>query len=1051
MIRILAVGQCGIELDGKRLSAESEVVFGVLLYLAARSGELVPRQELQSMFWPDIAATRGRHCLRQVAYRLRQLGVPLRSDNTSLGISEHDVTLDFGASFSGDASSSYKFSPMADILSGYHPTLSRAFALWVEDLRTEIGLKFRQRLVRTLVDLRSKGRYREVEPVARACLTVDPFNEIATLSLAEAAVVLNGNRAEAMSILDRYINEVGETTEKRLALSASILKRRIGERFNEQRYLAPPEPPFIGREAVLEFLVQSMHEAVTGRDAVVYLWGEPGIGKTRILNELMKVANVRGVCVELCSLSPNDVATPLALFLSLLPRLLQMPGAAGISPEAYDALNRLIEPSHSDRNDTPTNPVEAAKVFRRLKASICELVQALSEERPLALLIDDVHWSDPRSLEVLAELVQDLRGHRILLILASREPVANAPLFRLDGLVARAATRRLSGLAPREVEVLLNRIAVQRNFELTPEFVRRTTICSAGNPLFVSELATHYGWNGVRDDLPHNMQTLLERRLDILSAGALLLFQACAIAGEDGTAEHIARMLDVPVGTLVQQLQELENAGLITTQGANILCRHQLLAREALRRVTPSTATTLHWSLANVLRTELETSLDLRSAHSCLRHLVDAHQKERGVRLAIEIARRLLDNGATEDARDLIRTATILGPTGREAAEVLALRLRAARAAADWHDLTLALAECPKLTSPLDTIDEGELRLMAFEARTYLGESTSRQVGPHVALLSSDKLIVPERKSVAINALIACCDSFDVSTAEEIFRTNFRSEDSRLATFDDLIGNLLYHTSFGSLDTAMEVASRLVRQCAQSNQYGHRETQLLRWCSAPFHFAGDESESKNLLAESRELAQARGLAAEIQMSRIHESFFALDLEDRARASEAIARVVAALPAPSAFWESTLGLLQMRQAILEGDCGAAARGLAALELRGLPDCARVHLNVIASRIRLLAETNQPCALDDLCVIQSASIDVLSSIEVDWIVSAACAYALKNETHVAATCELLKRFLPVRRARFGLPVVIRHFLSAIGTDSLGNPVTISSAPNDRAAKY
>ena len=200
----------------------------------------------------------------------------------------------------------------------------------------------RQGLVRNIVDLRSKGRYREVEPLARACLTLDPFNEIATLSLAEATAVLGGNRAEAMAILDRYMDEVGASSDQRLALPASLLRKRISERFVEQRYAAPPDPPFVGREDVLQLLVEKMQEAVAGRGSVVYLWGEPGIGKTRLLEELAKVAHVQGVRIERYAVSPNDLERPLALFSSVLPRMMRMPGAVGISPEAYDAIQRFM-------------------------------------------------------------------------------------------------------------------------------------------------------------------------------------------------------------------------------------------------------------------------------------------------------------------------------------------------------------------------------------------------------------------------------------------------------------------------------------------------------------------------------------------------------------------------------------------------------------------------------------------------------------------------------------------------------------------------------------
>ncbi|MGQ0538924.1 MAG: AAA family ATPase, partial [Gemmatimonadaceae bacterium] len=475
MIRILSMGKCAIELDGSQLSAESEVVFGLLLYLAARAGDTVSREDAQALLWPELSRERGRHCLRQSLYRLRQLGVPLQGDNGALGISLGDVTSDFGPFVADDApAASYRDAAIGDILPGYFPMFSQPFAAWVEEYRAQIGLRIRKQLVRTILDLRSKGRYREAEPLARVCLASDPFNEVATLALAEARVVLGGNRAEALAILDRYVEEVGGSRDQRLALSATVLRRRISERFVEQRYAAPPEAPFVGREDVLQLMVEKMQEAVAGRSTIVYVWGEPGIGKTRLLDELTKVALVQGVRVERYTVTPNDPERPLAMFSSLLPRLTALPGAVGISPESYEAIQRFIDPTAWERVDPPASVAEAARVFGRLRTGIAELVEVLAEERPFVLLVDDVHWSDARSIEVLSEVVERVRGRRVVFVLTSREQCTGTGTGGLEALCARAAVRRLDGLRASEVERLLRQIADQRDFELTPAFVRRT-------------------------------------------------------------------------------------------------------------------------------------------------------------------------------------------------------------------------------------------------------------------------------------------------------------------------------------------------------------------------------------------------------------------------------------------------------------------------------------------------------------------------------------------------------------------------------------------------
>ena len=135
MIRLLAMGQCAIELDGSRLTAESEVVFGLLLYLAGRAGDAVAREDAQSLLWPELPRTRGRHCLRQAAYRLRQLGVPLRADNGSLGVALGDVTSDFAPLVADNApASAYRHAGIGDILPGFYRRFLRLSPLGLRSI-----------------------------------------------------------------------------------------------------------------------------------------------------------------------------------------------------------------------------------------------------------------------------------------------------------------------------------------------------------------------------------------------------------------------------------------------------------------------------------------------------------------------------------------------------------------------------------------------------------------------------------------------------------------------------------------------------------------------------------------------------------------------------------------------------------------------------------------------------------------------------------------------------------------------------------------------------
>ncbi len=864
MIRLLAVGQCAIELDGKRLTAESEVVFGLLLYLAARAGEAISRDDAQALLWPDVSHTRGRHCLRQAAYRLRQLGVPLRADNGSLGVAFADVTSDFASLTGNDVpAAAYANQSVGEILPGYLPAYSTPFAAWVEEYRTRIANRLRQGLVRAIVDLRSKGRYREAEPLARVCLTSDPFNEIATLTLAEATAVLSGNRAEALAILDRYMDEVGTLREHRLALSASVLRRRISEQFVEQRYAAPPEPPFVGREEVLQLMVEKMQEAVAGRSSLVYLWGEPGIGKTRLLEELAKVAHVQGVRVERYTVTPNDPDRALALFSSILPRMMNMAGAVGISPEAYQAIQRFIDPSAWERVEPPRSAAEAALVFGRLKAGIGELFEALADERPLGLLVDDAHWADQRSLEVLSEVVERLRGRRVAFVLTSRE-TCNRKSRALEALCARAAVRRLDGLDAGQVESLLERIADQRNFTLSSEFVRRTLDTSAGNPLFVSELATHYCWNGVRDALPHNMQTLLQKRLDALSPEALLLFQVCAVLGEHATVERMGKVLQAPMHVLLPALAEVERASLLATLSERVTCRHELLRREAIARLKPIACQALLHKVASVLERAALRQMNPSVCWHAIQTWLAAKESDRALKLAVTMASRMLASGLARDADAFLQTArNALGGSSAGIAAILRLQGFAARAVGDLkRSLTLAV-ECQQLGDQGGLTSE-EARLAEFAAfdATRVLELGHSGIPLYLTRLQESDEAADVLTELALRVVMEADDQLEPAAAKRCFEAlTARRVLPRASRDIRNLFELAYHSHYGNIEVALARARQILANRNDGRTHDpSTESRRLRWAHRPLALAGWCDDALTALDQSVLAARRYGSA-----------------------------------------------------------------------------------------------------------------------------------------------------------------------------------------------
>jgi DNA-binding SARP family transcriptional activator len=341
-VRCRILGLAEIHTKGIRLTPESDLQFGLALYFCAQAGREISRDELARLFWPKHSLEAARHCLRQAIYRLRVLGVAVRSSARTTVLDAHFLEADF-TEVTRDTPPSAAFLRLTDIsvLPGYAPRLSRPYSRWVEDFRVEVGSRLRRGLVRAISEMRARGRYADVERLCRFCLQLDPLNEEATLALAEA-VALAGGKAEAVGLIDRYAGEIGQY-QPELRVSASLLRERISDRLI-RRSQAPVELPMVGREQDVERLM-SAFQRLRGNRAVSYvITGPAGVGKTRLAHECCRMAELQGARLLTIGTQPSSRTQAFFAVSELVEGLLQMPGAIGCAPSALECLRAMSSP-----------------------------------------------------------------------------------------------------------------------------------------------------------------------------------------------------------------------------------------------------------------------------------------------------------------------------------------------------------------------------------------------------------------------------------------------------------------------------------------------------------------------------------------------------------------------------------------------------------------------------------------------------------------------------------------------------------------------------------
>jgi hypothetical protein len=386
---------------------------------------------------------------------------------------------------------------------------------------------------------------------------------------------------------------------------------------------------FVGRDAELEQLVAGLGDAVAGRGRLMLLVGEPGIGKSRLAEELIQVARARRVEVLVGRCWEASVAP------AYWPWVQSLRGLANDAPPELAALLRG-EPTESES--------ESAR-FRLFDAT-AEFLRTASRDRPLLLFLDDMHAADEPSLLLLQFVARELASSRTLLVVACRDvdPVPGRPLAAMLAEVARepGTTRfSLQGLNEEAVADYVEAELASR--ELAPTLYESTE----GNPLFLGETVRLLALEG-RVAIPPSLRDVIARRLAHLTNECNRVLGLAAVLGREFDHAALAAMSDVSFDELLEMLDEAMTARVVSdVPGASARSRFaHVLIRDALYdSLTSARRVYLHRKALDVLEDDAELAFhamagnDFEKARVCAQRAGD---RALGL-LAYEEAARLYD------------------------------------------------------------------------------------------------------------------------------------------------------------------------------------------------------------------------------------------------------------------------------------------------------------------------------------------------------------------------------------------------------------------------
>ncbi len=674
VLRLNVLGPPEVYHDGSRLTFALRKAQALLLYLAVEGG-MHPRSKLAALLWPDSEPHAARTALRNALTLLRSLlATPdasasphshLLSQQDLLGLDPHapfELDLDVVQQAYHQAQRLSTFpsqEPRAALVTQVQQALALVRGPFLEGfwLREETGFdewvrqqqqQWQVRLPLLLDRLSSwQESGGELEP-ARATLTrwlaLDPLSEEASRRLMRMNLAL-GDASAALQVYATLRAHLAEElrvqpSAETVALADQIRASAAASRGSTPARRAavesrPPSEltaPLVGRAAAFSQLVASFQQAQRGQPQAVLLVGEAGIGKTRLASEFVAWARAQGA--EVLSGQAFEMGGRLPyqpLVEALRPRLEAENAPEDLLDDVWlTELARLLPELRGRYPDLPAPTQDELSAKMRLFEAVARLVDALAKPAPLVLLLDDLHWVDGASLDLLRYLGRHWKGHGspVLLLCTLRreglEPrsqladlgrdlpisqvalqmLSQAQTFQLlEALIGEQEESTSSGGEPREHSPVRPSSAGPEAHpwpEQERPLVRLGHVLFAqtgGQPLYLLEtlklwrerqwLLPKLGADGSwkleptqdlaaalsqdqprRKLVPPSVRELIQGRLAKLTQLARQLVRASAVLGTQASAKLLWQVAEVEVQTGVEALEEAIGSGMLREEEA---------------------------------------------------------------------------------------------------------------------------------------------------------------------------------------------------------------------------------------------------------------------------------------------------------------------------------------------------------------------------------------------------------------------------------------------------------------------------------------------------
>jgi DNA-binding SARP family transcriptional activator len=750
---------------------ESARAESLLAYLLLRRGTPQPRQKIAFLFWPESSEAQARTNLRHVLHHVKR---HLPNAERFLEVTHRTIAWRADAPFRLDvadfeqtlaAARSGGFDHLRSAIELYTGDLMEgSYSEWLTEPRERLRTLYREALEALVGALDKRGEHVRALPYAERLLRHDPLRE-ESYRLLMRLHAMAGEPARAL----RVYHSCTATLERELGVQPARSTRELYESLLSVAADAQPPrgpvrsaaAPLVGRALEWARLQALCRESEGGGARVALVSGEPGAGKTRLVEELRAWCSRAGWTTAEARSYAAEGSLPYAPIVSWLRTEPLASLIRKLQPAHRAELARILPELGGEAIRTPELPPTPGA--DRLRIFDAAAAAAASARGPLLLVADDLHWWDQESSQLLHYMLRTHRGAPILVAATARTEELHA--------AGTALKEVLNGLRSLELlhEIELGRLSRDDTVLLagrflgappTPEDGDRLHAETLGNPLFVTE-ALRAGWRpavGPLSSISPKVQAVLEGRLDQLSTSARTLVDAASAIGREFTTALLARGVAMTGEEFLRALDELWRRRVFIERAEESYdFSHDKLRELCYARLSPALRRQYHLRFADAL-TALDAGGGARSSPQIAWHLDRAGAAEQALlwypRAADEALRVHAHGEAVRllgRALELLRTSS-LAPERR-----------------DEQELSLLLA----MVAPLGTVEgHAAPRLRDVQARAAaLADATGQEPAPpllrSLALTSLSRNHFPEAQAVARQLFLRGERAGDVGLAVE--------------------------------------------------------------------------------------------------------------------------------------------------------------------------------------------------------------------------------------------------------------------------------------------